>query len=227
MVQAVQIRGPFEKFGDSPYYSESELCGGAVTVSLSNGLPWQAMQFLQRSTHFSKTYCRPLITSKSLASLWAPFSWLEIPEIARAGRDPVLYDGCSNVFPSIHFFQAEHRIQFRSRPMRFLGSSNHGKGATKQEISKWSTVCSTFSRSGWSVVRSTSLAKGGTSKKRPSPHLRKVPTRSNKVSPPTFQTALVIRFSNLAPIQRYLYLWLHGEPSSVITAHNVTLQWRE
>jgi hypothetical protein len=30
---AVQ-QGPFEKFVDSPYYSESELCGGAVTVSL-------------------------------------------------------------------------------------------------------------------------------------------------------------------------------------------------
>jgi hypothetical protein len=53
------------------------------------------------------------------------------------------------------------------------------------EISKWSTVCSTFSRSGWSVVRSASLAKGGASKKRPSPHLHKVPTRSNKVSPRT------------------------------------------
>jgi hypothetical protein len=26
-------RGPFEKFVDSPYYSESEICGGAVTVS--------------------------------------------------------------------------------------------------------------------------------------------------------------------------------------------------
>jgi hypothetical protein len=30
------------------------------------------------------------------------------------------------------------------------------------------------------------------SKKRPSPHLHKVPTRSNKVSPRTFQTALVV-----------------------------------
>jgi hypothetical protein len=30
-----------------------------------------------------------------------------------------------------------------------------------------------FSRSGWSVVRSASLAKGGTLKKRPSPHLHK------------------------------------------------------
>jgi hypothetical protein len=28
----VNVRGPFAKFVDSPYYSESELCGGAVTV---------------------------------------------------------------------------------------------------------------------------------------------------------------------------------------------------
>jgi hypothetical protein len=54
-----EIRRPFEKFVDSPYYSESEICGGAVTVSFSKYLPWQAMHFLQRSTHFSKTYCRP------------------------------------------------------------------------------------------------------------------------------------------------------------------------
>jgi hypothetical protein len=40
-------------------------------------------------------------------------------------------------------------------------------------------------RSGWSVVRSESLAKGGTWKKRPSPHLHNVPTRNNKVSPRT------------------------------------------
>jgi hypothetical protein len=31
-----QLRGPFEKFVDSPYYSKSELGGGAVTVSFSN-----------------------------------------------------------------------------------------------------------------------------------------------------------------------------------------------
>jgi hypothetical protein len=34
------------------------------------------------------------------------------------------------------------------------------------------TACSTFSRNGWSVVRSASLAKG--------PHLHKVLTRSQK-----------------------------------------------
>jgi hypothetical protein len=77
---------------------------------------------------------------------------------ARSG----LYGGCSNGIPTIHFFQVEHRIQLRSRPMRFLGFSSQEKGAPRQEISKWSTVCSTFSRSGWSVVRSASLAKRGT-----------------------------------------------------------------
>jgi hypothetical protein len=82
-------------------------------------------------------------------------------------------------------------MQSRSRPMRFLGFSDHEKGAPWQETPKLSTVCSTFSRSGWGVVRSASLAKGGTSKKRPSPHLHKVLTRSNEVSPRTLQTAIV------------------------------------
>jgi hypothetical protein len=45
----------FEKFVDSPHYSESELCGGEVTVSFSKYVPWQAMHFLQPSIHFSKT----------------------------------------------------------------------------------------------------------------------------------------------------------------------------
>jgi hypothetical protein len=62
------IRGPFEKFVDSPYYCESELCGDAVTVPFSKYHSWKAMHFLQRSTHFSKMCCRPLITSKFLAS---------------------------------------------------------------------------------------------------------------------------------------------------------------
>jgi hypothetical protein len=45
-------------------------------------------------------------------------------------------------------------IQSRSRPMRFMGFSDHEKGTLRHEISKGSTVCSTFSRSGWSVLRS-------------------------------------------------------------------------
>jgi hypothetical protein len=75
-------------------------------------------------------------------------------------------------------------------------------------LSSWSvrqTVCSKFSRSGWSVVRSASLAKGGTSKKRPSPHFHEVPTRGNKVSPRTFQTALAI----ITKFPKYCKLWVH------------------
>jgi hypothetical protein len=54
------------------------------------------------------------------------------------------------------------------------------------------SVCSTFSWSGWNGVRNSSLAKGDTSKKRPSPHLHEVPIRhNNKASPRTLQTALV------------------------------------
>jgi hypothetical protein len=53
------------------------------------------------------------------------------------------------------------------------------------------TTVTPFSRSGWSVVISALLAKGGTSKKRPSPHLHKVSTRSNKVNPRTLHMALV------------------------------------
>jgi hypothetical protein len=73
-------QGPCAKFMDSPYYCELELCGGAVTVSFSKYLPWQAMHFLQCSTHFSKTCCRPLTTSKFLASDLA-FHGLKSPEI--------------------------------------------------------------------------------------------------------------------------------------------------
>jgi hypothetical protein len=47
--------------------------------------------------------------------------------INRMGARSELYGGCSNGVPPIHFFQAEHKIQFRSRPMRFLGFSNHEK----------------------------------------------------------------------------------------------------
>jgi hypothetical protein len=146
------------------------------------------MHFLQRSTHFSKTCCRPLMTSKFLASELAFHGWkspgVAWDEICTVWR-------CSNGFPPTQFFQTEHRIQFISRPVPLPGFSKHEKGAPRQEISKWSTVCSTFSVSEWSVVRSASLAKGGTSKKGPSLHLNKVPTRSNKVSLRTFQTALI------------------------------------
>jgi hypothetical protein len=69
-----------------------------------------------------------------ISCLGAPFSWLEKPR-NRMGARSGLYGGCYNGVPPIHFFQAEHRIQFRSRPMQFLCFSNHEKGAPRQEIS--------------------------------------------------------------------------------------------
>jgi hypothetical protein len=84
---------------------------------------------------------------------------------ARSG----LYGGCSNgVSASIATLQSRNA----DSPLRLLRHSK--KGSFKMTVTP-------FSRSGWSVVRCASLAKGGTSKKRPSPHLHKVSTRSNKV----------------------------------------------
>jgi hypothetical protein len=71
----LQIWGLFEMFVDSPYYSELELCGGAVMVSFRKYLPWQAIHFLQPSTHFLKMCCRLFISSKFLASELHFHSW--------------------------------------------------------------------------------------------------------------------------------------------------------
>jgi hypothetical protein len=78
-------------------------------------------------------------------------------------------------------------------PRAFWGFSNHEKGAPMQEISRWSTACSTFS------------------KKRPSPHLHKVPTRSNKVSSRTLQTAFVC--------------WNCQTKNSVLWSYSLNFKW--
>jgi hypothetical protein len=202
------VRGPFAQFVDSPYYFESELCGGAVTVTFSKYLSWQAMHFLQRSTNFSKTHCRPLF---EISCLGAPFSLLEKPR-NRMGRD-LNWILCSLWKKWIGGTPLEHPPYSSDlAPMQFLNFSNHKKGALRQEISKWSTVCSAFSRSGRSVVRSASLAKRGNSKKWPSPHLHSVLTRSNKVSPRTFQMTLVYkslahRLSAILLVNVYSSFW--------------------
>jgi hypothetical protein len=143
------------------------------------------------------SYNAPPTSRKRAADRWSLRNFMPRSSIFMVGKAQKslgarsgLHGGYSNRVQSIHFLKLEHRIQFRSRPMRFLGFSNHEKGAPRQEISR-STVCSTLSRREWGVVRSASLAKGDTSKKRPSPHLHKVPTRSNKVNPRTLQTAFV------------------------------------
>jgi hypothetical protein len=68
------IQGPSEKFVKSPYYSESELCGGAVMVSFFKVPPLASdalltllhpllKNVLQTTDHFKTAY------------LGAPFSW--------------------------------------------------------------------------------------------------------------------------------------------------------
>jgi hypothetical protein len=163
------------------------------------------------------SYNAPLTSRKRAADRWSLRNFLPRSSLSVVGKAQKshgarsgLYGGCSDGVTPIHFFPAEHRIQFISRPMRFLGFSNHEKGAPKQEISKRSTFCSTFSRSGWSVVRNASLVKGSTSKKRPSRHLHKDLTKSNMVSPRTLQTALVFNDAlSLASVIQYgMWSWL-------------------
>jgi hypothetical protein len=92
------------------------------------------------------------------------------------GERSGLYGVCSNGVPpiSVSAFLATFQSRNADDPLRLL---RHPKKAS------FKMTVTPFSRSGRSVVRSASLAKGGTSEKRPSPHLHKVPTRSNKVSP--------------------------------------------
>jgi hypothetical protein len=175
-VPHLYARGWFEKFVNSPYYSESELCGGAVTVSFSKYSVakfqpqhrWSLRNFLPRSSLF--------MVGKAQKSHEARSELNSVFSLEKTDRwNPIRTSA----------------IQSRSRSIRFLGFSNHERGASRQDILKRSAVCSTFSRSGWNVVRSVLLSKKRTSEKRPSPHLHKFPTRINKVSPQTFQTALV------------------------------------
>jgi hypothetical protein len=100
----------------------------------SKHLPWQAMHFLQRSTHLSKTCCRPLITSKCASKL--PFHGWKNPEIAWAGRD---LDCMADVLMGFHrstFSKPNTEFNSDLAPMRFLGFSNNEKRAPRQDISK-------------------------------------------------------------------------------------------
>jgi hypothetical protein len=100
------------------------------------------------------------------------------------GTRPGLYGGCSNgvLTISVSAFIATFQSRNADAQLRLL---HHPKK------SSFKPTITPFSRSGWSVVRRASLAMGDTSKKRPSPHLHKVPTWSSKLSPRTLQTAFV------------------------------------
>jgi hypothetical protein len=72
------IQGPFAKFVDSPYYSESELCGGVVMVSFLKHLPWQANALLTMLHPLLENILQTIDHFK-ISCLGAPFSWLEKP----------------------------------------------------------------------------------------------------------------------------------------------------
>jgi hypothetical protein len=74
---------------DSPYYSQSELRGGAVTVSFSKYFPWQSDALLTTLhpllENVLQTFCRKLqedIGTGDFLASELPFSGWKSPEIA-------------------------------------------------------------------------------------------------------------------------------------------------
>jgi hypothetical protein len=172
--------------GLTPYYSKLEIRGVVI---------------LFRSTSLGKwctSYNTPLTPRKHAADYWALWNFLPWSSLFMVGKAQKSHGVRSELNSAFSLEEVDQwnptrmsAIQSRFRPLQFLGFSNHKKWALRQEISKWSMLCSTFLRSGWSAVRSV-FAKGeGTSKKRLSPHLYIVLTWSNKVSPWTLQMTLV------------------------------------
>jgi hypothetical protein len=72
-----KIRGQFAKFVDSPYYSESELCGGAVTVCFE--VPPLTNDALLATLHPLLENMLQIVYHSEISCLGAPFAWLEKP----------------------------------------------------------------------------------------------------------------------------------------------------
>jgi hypothetical protein len=162
--------------GDGLFFEVPPLAGDALLTTLHPLLE----NVLQTLDHFE------------ISCLGAPFLWLVKPRNCM-GRDLDCMAGVLMGFHRSTFSKPKTDFNSDLAPCDFWALPTIKKGAPKQEIPELLTVYSTFPRSGWSVVRSASLTKGGTSKKRPSPHLHKLPTRSNKVSPRTLKLASMYR----------------------------------
>jgi hypothetical protein len=88
------VRGPFEKFVDTPYHSESELCGGAVTVPFFEVTPL-ASDALLTTLHpllrnVLQTVCRKLQEDSGTGSFLTselPLHGWKKKKTNRMGRD--------------------------------------------------------------------------------------------------------------------------------------------
>jgi hypothetical protein len=182
------IRGPFEKFVDSSLLRVGTLrrCGDGLFFEV----PLLASDALLTTFHPLLENVLQTVDHFEISCLEAPFSRFEKPR-NRTGRGLNLIL-CSTWKKWIGGTPLEHPPYSPDlAPCDFWAFPTMKRELRRKKFRNDQEVCSTFSRSGWSVVRSASLGKGSTPKKRPSLHLHKVPTRSNKVSPRTFQTALV------------------------------------
>jgi hypothetical protein len=118
-------------------------------------------------------------TSYNTPWLGAPFSWLEKPR-NRMGQI-MNWILCLSWKKWIGGTPLEHSpYSLDLTPCDFWAFPTMKRELQGKKFWSDHHICSTFLRSGWSIVRSKLLAKGVTSKKRPSLHLHKVPTWSNK-----------------------------------------------
>jgi hypothetical protein len=155
------------------FFEASPLASGALLTTLHPLLE----NVLQTVDHFE------------ISCLGGPFSWLEKPR-NRMGARSGLYGGCSKWGSTDPIFPSQTQNSIQTSPHEISGLFKPRKGSPEARNFEMINGLSTFFRSGWSVVRTASLAKGGTSKKRQSLHLHKVPTRSNRVSSRTLETVL-------------------------------------
>jgi hypothetical protein len=130
-----------------------------LTLLLWVGILWKCGDGLFfRSSSLGKWYtsCNaPPTSRKRAADRWSLRNFLPRNSLFMVGKAQKSH-GTRSELNSVFDLERSIRtsvIQSRSRLMRFLGSSNHEKGAPRQKISKWSMVCSTFPRRGWSVEK--------------------------------------------------------------------------
>jgi hypothetical protein len=152
---------------------------------------WQSLIRITSLGKRCTSYNAPPTSRKRAADRWSLRNLLPRRSLFMVGKAQKshaarsgLYGGCYSGVPPISESPSIATFQSRNAdaPLRLLRHPKKGS---------FKTTITPFSRRGWSVVRSASLALAGTSKKRPSPHLHKVPPRSNKESLRTLQTALV------------------------------------